>query len=104
MWADVPTKPLQEMAFQTMQAELMNCQVNYEDPLEEKVGEVMKETTRWKMGQSISTSPKRVTWKSVITTSFKTPQECVGRSGARICKILMDRPKDRRLGRTTYSR
>jgi hypothetical protein len=32
-----------------MQAELMNCPVNYKDPPEEKVGEGMKETTdgRW---------------------------------------------------------
>jgi hypothetical protein len=34
-----------------MQAELMNFPVNYEDPPEEKVGEDMKETTRWKMGR-----------------------------------------------------
>jgi hypothetical protein len=46
MWADVLTKPLQGMAFQTMQAELMNFPMNYEDPPEEKVGEDMKETTR----------------------------------------------------------
>ncbi len=99
MWADVLTKPLQGMAFQTMQAELMNCPVNYEDPPEEKVGEDMKETTRWKMGWIISTSPKMVTLKRVIATSFKTPQECVGHSGARIRKILMDRPTDRQIRR-----
>jgi hypothetical protein len=70
----------------------------------------MKETTRWKMERSIFTSLKMVTWKSVVTTLFKTPQECVGYSGARICKIPMDRcgarireiPMDRGLGRTTY--
>ncbi len=78
MWADLLTKPLQGMAFRTMRAELMNCPVNYEDPPEEKVGDNMKETTRWKMGRSISTSPKTVSWKSVITTHFKTLQECVG--------------------------
>jgi hypothetical protein len=68
----------------------------------------MKETTRWKMEQSIFTSPKTVTWKSVVATPFKTPQECVGHSGARIRKIPMDRrgarireiPTDRGLGRT----
>ncbi len=116
-------KPLQGMAFQTMQAELVNCPVNYEDPPEEKVGHDMMETTRWKMGQSIFTSPKKATWKSVIATPFKTPHECVGHSrariskiltgrrirrtthnGTRICKIPMDRPTDRRIGRTTYSR
>ncbi len=85
----------------------------------------MKETTRWKMGQIIYTSPKAVTWKSVIATSFKTPHKCVGHSvarirqlptdrpmgrqigrksdGARIRGIPMDRPMDRRIGRTTYS-
>ena len=31
IWADVLAKPLQGMAFQTMQAEFMNCPVNYED-------------------------------------------------------------------------
>jgi hypothetical protein len=99
MWADILTKPLQGMAFQPMQAELMSCPVNYKDPPEEKVGEGMKETTRWKMERSIFTSPKMVTWKSVVALPFRTPQECVGHRGARIRKILMDR----RLGRTTYS-
>ncbi len=37
MWADVLTKPLQGIAFGTMQAELMNCPVNYDNPPEEKV-------------------------------------------------------------------
>jgi hypothetical protein len=31
MWADVLTKPLQGMAFKRMQAELMNCSVEYEE-------------------------------------------------------------------------
>ena len=31
MWADILTKPLQGMAFQTMRAQFMNCAVNYED-------------------------------------------------------------------------
>ena len=31
MWADVLTKPLQGMAFKRMQAELMNCSVDYEE-------------------------------------------------------------------------
>ncbi len=96
--------------------------MNYEDPPEEKMGEDMKETIRWKMGQSTSTSPKTVTWKSVIATPFKTPQECVGCSGARIREIPTgrqirrmtysgarirniptDRPTDRRIEGTTYS-
>ena len=111
MWADILTKPLQERAFGTMQAELMNCPMNYKEPHEEKVGERMKETSRWKMGRSMSTSPKTVTWKSVVATPFKTPQECVGHSGARIRKIQTDKhgarihkiPMDRGLGRATYS-
>ncbi len=36
MWADVLTKPLQGMAFRKMQAELMSCQVNYEEHQEEE--------------------------------------------------------------------
>jgi hypothetical protein len=31
MWADIMTKPLQGTAFRVMRAELMNCDVNYED-------------------------------------------------------------------------
>ena len=31
MWADVLAKPLQGMAFKRMQAELMNCSVDYEE-------------------------------------------------------------------------
>jgi hypothetical protein len=36
MWADVLTKPLQGMVFRKIQAELMNCEVNYEDHQEEE--------------------------------------------------------------------
>ncbi len=67
MWADVMTKPLQGMAFRVMRAELMNCDVNYEDtPEKEELGPVA--------------SPKTVSWKSVILRTFKTPQECVGQN------------------------
>ena len=67
MWADIMTKPLQGTAFRVMRAELMNCDVNYEDPPEkEESGPVA--------------SPKTVSWKSVISTTFKTPQECVGQN------------------------
>ena len=34
MWADMMTKLLQGTAFHVMQAELMNCDINYEDPPE----------------------------------------------------------------------
>jgi hypothetical protein len=53
MWADVMTKPLQGTAFWVMQAELMNCLVNYNDP-----------------------ETKTVTWKSEVDAPFKAPQEC----------------------------
>ena len=67
MWADIMTKPLQGTAFRVMRAELMDCDVNYEDPQEkEESGPVA--------------SPKTVSWKSVISTTFKTPQECVGQN------------------------
>ncbi len=67
MWADIMTKPLQGTAFRVMRAEVMNCDVNYEDPPErEESGPVA--------------SRKMVSWKSVISTTFKTPQECVGQN------------------------
>jgi hypothetical protein len=69
MWAYVMTKPLQGMAFKVMRAELMNCPVNYEDP----EVEMDKDKTNKHM-----TAQKTVTWKSVVATPFKTPQECVG--------------------------
>ena len=74
MWADIMTKPLQGTAFRLMRAELMNCDVNYEDPPEEEESGPV-------------TSPKTVSWKSVVSTTFKTPQECVGQNrnlGARM--------------------
>jgi len=67
MWADIMTKPLQGMAFRVMRAELMNCDVNYEDPLEEEESE------------SVPTQ-KTVSWKSIVSTTFKTQQECVGQN------------------------
>ena len=42
----------------------MNCDVNYEDPQEEEESE------------SVPTR-KTVSWKSIVSTTFKTPQECV---------------------------
>jgi hypothetical protein len=91
MWADVMTKPLQGMAFKVMRAELMNCPVNYEDP------EV--EMDKDKENKPV-TAQKMVTWKSVVTTPFKTPQECAGHN-----RTSKTRPgKDRRLGRTMYPR
>ncbi len=45
----------------------MNCNVNYEDPPEEEESGPI-------------TSPKTVSWKSVVSTTFKTPQKCVGQN------------------------
>jgi hypothetical protein len=35
MWADILTKPLYGMAFQTTRDQLMNCPINYEGPSNE---------------------------------------------------------------------
>ena len=80
MWADIMTKPLQGMAFQTMRAELMNCPVNYEEP-EENIEE----------DNFPISAAKTVTWKSDVRTTFKTPQECVGQNGNHKGKPVMDR-------------
>ena len=66
MWVDIMTKPLQGTAFRVMRAELMNCDVNYEDPPEEE--------------ESESVPTQKVSWKSIVSTTFKTPQECVGQN------------------------
>ena len=89
MWADIMTKPLQGTAFRVLRAELMNCPINYEDPPEE-VGKNLKRATN---------TVRSVTWKSVISTTFKTPQECVEHNGTN-----KKRRTDRRLGRTRHPR
>jgi hypothetical protein len=61
MWADVLTKPLQEMAFQTMRAELLNLSVNYKDPTEDTEEQERKATKHGLKGRSRSTIPKLVT-------------------------------------------
>jgi hypothetical protein len=85
MWADIMTKPLQGTAFRVMRAELMNCDVNYEDPPEEQTTEPIH-------------SPRTVSWKSVIATPFKTPQECVGQNRNRHVCGETDRQSGRNLG------
>jgi len=92
MWADVMTKPLQGTAFRIMQAELMNCPINYEDPEENT-------NTKCKRKNPIS-AEKTVTWKAEIATLFKAPQECVGQNKIRHNKPMMDK----RVGRTKYPR
>jgi hypothetical protein len=76
MWADVLTKPLQEMAFRTMRAVLINCPVNYEDE-EEKI--VTKNTPHETYGNRTA-SKKMVLWKCPDSGNSHSPQECVGRS------------------------
>ena len=76
------TKPLQGTAFRVMRAELMNCDVNYEDPLEEEMEQ----------------RPRTVSWKSVAATPFKTPQECVGQNGNQHVLRKTDRRPRRNLG------
>ena len=87
MWADVMTKPLQGSAFRAMRAELMNCDVNYEDPNDDDT-------------VSSTSSPKTVSWKKDIASPFKTPQECVGQNK----NLLSKRKMDRRSGRTEHPR
>ncbi len=55
MWADVLTKPLQGMAFRTMQVELMNCPVNYDKDNECKSDWAKQRSTAAKMGEKIAT-------------------------------------------------
>jgi hypothetical protein len=81
MWADVLTKPLQGMAFQTMQAELIYSPVNYEDPPEEITKQARKKMKQILREPNTPTSPKLVIWKGKIASPFKAPQECVGCSG-----------------------
>ncbi len=68
MWADIMTKPLQGTAFRVMRAELMNCPVNYKDPV------VSYDTHEVRDANS---ARKTVTWKSEVSAPFKAPQECV---------------------------
>jgi len=60
MWADIMTKPLLGTAFRVIRAELMNCDVNYEDLPEEEIEQPIH-------------SPRTVSWKSGFMTPFKTP-------------------------------
>jgi hypothetical protein len=85
MWADIMTKPLQGTAFRVRRAELMNCDVNYEDPAEDKIAQPIH-------------SPRMVSLKSVVATPFKTPQECVGQNGNQHVLPGTDRQMRRNLG------
>jgi hypothetical protein len=63
----------------------MNCDVNYEDPPEDKIAQPIH-------------SPKTVSCKSVITMPFKTLQECVGQNGNQHVHLGTDRQTRRNLG------
>jgi hypothetical protein len=63
----------------------MNCDVNYEDPSEEETEQPIH-------------SPRTVSWKSVVTTPFKTPHECVGQNGNQHVLQRTDRQTGRNLG------
>ncbi len=65
MWADVLTKLLQGIAFRKMQAELMNCEVNYKEHQDEV-------TARNKSSLTVRGKP---------TLPSQTPQECVRKIG-----------------------
>jgi hypothetical protein len=67
MQADVLTKPLQEMAFRTMRAQLMNCSINYKDEEEKTQSKLMPVHSRG-----------LVTWKDTKPQSLQAPQKCVG--------------------------
>jgi len=77
MWADMMTKPLQGTAFRVMRAELMNFDINYEDPPED---------------DNLGSIPARkmVSWKKDIASYSKAPQECVGQNA----KLLPGRETD----------
>ncbi len=76
MWADVLTKPLQGMAFRTMQAKLMNCAVDYKD---EEIGSKSGSTT------------KLLPTRGILKNPSKAPQECVGNNGLTKARWATDR-------------
>ncbi len=89
IWVDITTKPLQGMVFRLMRMELMNCPVNYEDPMEEEDPSIKQHSIP---------APRTVTRKSVIATTSKTPRECVGQN--RNQHTMTD--KERHRGRTNF--
>jgi hypothetical protein len=81
MWADIPTKPLQGLAFRTMRAVLMNCPINYKD---EEETEVIRSRTNT---SNTPVPPKKtVKWENNLKTVFHLPQECVGRNRSNLRK------------------
>jgi hypothetical protein len=71
MWADILTKPLQGMAFQTMRAQFMNCLINYEDPSDEPTKQLTRKSV---------VAKRLVTWGGTKQVPSRTPQDCVGKN------------------------
>ena len=71
MWADILTKPLQGIAFQTMRDQLMNCPINYEDPSDEPT----KQLTRKPV-----VAKRLMTWGGTKQVPSRAPLEDVGQS------------------------
>ncbi len=84
------TKPLQGMAFRTMQAELMNCPVNYDKDYKCKSNWAKQRSTAAKMGKKIAT--KRV--------ASMSPQECAGHKQFRT--VETDRPVRVAVAKSTW--
>jgi hypothetical protein len=72
MWADILTKPLQGMAFQTMRAQSMNCPVNYEDPC--------NEPTKQLTPRKPVVAKRLVTWGGTKQVPSRTPS-VLGKTG-----------------------
>jgi hypothetical protein len=70
MWAEMLTKPLQGMAFRIMQAELMNCNVMYEEREEDET----------------SSGSSLLTGRGKPALPSKTLQECVGQNRSNALK------------------
>jgi hypothetical protein len=69
MWSDLLTKPQQGMLFKRQRAELMNCEVNYDDKLEQKNThpKLLPEVV-----ESISTESVELLAKSGVTSVLRT--------------------------------
>ena len=74
MWSDVLTKPTQGMLFKRQRAELMNCEVNYDDKLEQKNThpKLLPEVV-----ESVSTESVKLLAKSGVTSVLRTSQASV---------------------------
>ena len=78
MWADIMTNSLQGTAFRLMRAELMNCDVNYEDPPEEEESGPV-------------TSPKMVSGRVLSRQPSKHRRSVLGRTGIWVLGCVLAR-------------